>query len=138
MCEIDKNIIGLLRHDMVVDITTRGRKTSLARRIEIWAHYLQGRIFLASRPGHRSWYANLIDNPEFTFHIKESETIDIPAIANPILAKENRRLALEIIQDGTEFQERKNMVIEDWVSGSCIVEVFLTPNNPNELSETFS
>ncbi|SVB38141.1 uncharacterized protein METZ01_LOCUS190995, partial [marine metagenome] len=69
MCEIDKNIIGLLRHDMVVDITTRGRKTSLARRIEIWAHYLQGRILLASRPGHRSWYANLIDNPEFTFHI---------------------------------------------------------------------
>ena len=137
MCEIDKNIIGLLRHDMVVDITTRGRKTSLARRIEIWAHYLQGRIFLASRPGRRSWYANLIDNPEFTFHIKEIKTIDIPAIANPILEKENRHLALEIIQGGTEFQERKNMVIEDWVSGSCIEEVLLKPNYTEELPKIF-
>ena len=137
MCEIEKNIIGLLQHDMVVDITTRGRKTSLARRIEIWAHYLQGRIFLASRPGRRSWYANLIDNPEFTFHIKEIKTIDIPAIANPILEKENRHLALEIIQGGTEFQERKNMVIEDWVSGSCIVEVFLKPNYTEELPKIF-
>ncbi len=137
MCEIDKNIIGLLRHDMVVDITTRGRKTSLARRIEIWAHYLQGRNFLASRPGRRSWYANLIDNPEFTFHIKEIKTIDIPAIANPIFEKENRHLALEIIQGGTEFQERKNMVIEDWVSGSCIVEVFLKPNYTEELPKIF-
>ena len=137
MCEIDKNIIGWLRHDMVVDITTRGRKTSLARRIEIWAHYLQGRIFLASRPGRRSWYANLIDNPEFTFHIKEIKTIDIPAIANPILEKENRHLALEIIQGGTEFQERKNMVIEDWVSGSCIVEGFLKPNYTEELPKIF-
>ena len=137
MCEIDKNIIGWLRHDMVVDITTRGRKTSLARRIEIWAHYLQGRIFLASRPGRRSWYANLIDNPEFTFHIKEIKTIDIPAIANPIFEKENRHLALEIIQGGTEFQERKNMVIEDWVSGSCIVEVFLKPNYTEELPKIF-
>ena len=137
MCEIDKNIIGLLRHDMVVDITTRGRKTSLARRIEIWAHYLQGRIFLASRPGRRSWYANLIDNPEFTFHIKEIESIDIPAIANPILEKETRHLVLEIIQGGTEFQERKNMVIEDWVSGSCIVEVFLKPNYTEELPKIF-
>ena len=137
MCEIDKNIIGLLRHDMVVDITTRGRKTSLARRIEIWAHYLQGRIFLASRPGLRSWYANLIDNPEFTFHIKGIKTIDIPAIANPIFEKENRPLALEIIQGGTEFQERKNMVIEDWVSGSCIVEVFLKPNNTEKLPKIY-
>ena len=137
MCEIDKNIIGLLRHDMGVDITTRGRKTSLARRIEIWAHYLQGRIFLASRPGRRSWYANLIDNPEFTIHIKEIKTINIPAIANPILEKENRHLALEIIQGGTEFQERKNMVIEDWVSGSCIVEVFLKPNYTDELPTIF-
>ena len=137
MCEIDRNIIGLLRHDMVVDITTRGRKTSLARRIEIWAHYLQGRIFLASRPGRRSWYANLIDNPEFTFHIKEIEMIDIPAIANPILEKENRHIALEIIQGGTEFPERKNMVIEDWVSGSCMVEVFLKPNYTEELPKIF-
>ena len=42
---IDKNISDLLQPDMVVDITTRGRKTGLPRRIEIWAHYLEGRIF---------------------------------------------------------------------------------------------
>ena len=138
MCEFVTNITGLLQHDMVVDITTQGRKTGLTRRIEIWAHYLQDRIFLASRPGRRSWYANLINNPEFIFHIKEIETIDVPATATPLLEKDDRYLALKIIQSGTEFQERKNMVIEDWVLKSCIVEVFLTPNYANELPETFS
>ena len=63
--------------------------------------------------------------------------IDIPAIANPILEKENRHIALEIIQGGTEFPERKNMVIEDWVSGSCMVEVFLKPNYTEELPKIF-
>ena len=87
---IDKNISDLLQPDMVVDITTRGRKTGLPRRIEIWAHYLEGRIFLASRPGRRSWHANLIEHPEFIFHVKEIQKVDILAKANPLFEKYDR------------------------------------------------
>ena len=56
----------------VIDITTLGRKTGQPRRKEIWFHNLDGEIFISGRPGTRSWYANLVAHPEFTFHLKES------------------------------------------------------------------
>ena len=135
---INENISDLLQPDMVVDITTRGRKTGMPRRIEIWAHYLEGRIFLASRPGRRSWHANLIEHPEFIFHVKEIQKVDILAKANPLFEKYDRYQALKLIKNETRFQERINMVTEDWILGSCIVEVFLTSTYTEKLPETFS
>ena len=68
-----------LETDRVIDITTIGRKSGEPRRKEIWFHNLDGRLFIAGTPGKRGWYANLVANPEFTFHLKRSVQADLQA-----------------------------------------------------------
>ena len=80
-----------LERDELVDITTIGRKSGQPRRIEIGLRYYQDKVYLAGRPGSRSWYANLVANPEFTFHVKQSHQADLPARAAPILDEARRR-----------------------------------------------
>ena len=70
---MNEQIVQALKQDRVIDITTTGRKTGQHRRIEIWFHNLADRIFITGMPGRRrSWYANLVANPDFIFHLKES------------------------------------------------------------------
>ena len=75
----------------VCDITTRGRKTGAARRIEIRLHNIGGRLYLSGQPGTRSWYANLMAHPEFTIHLKRDVQADIPARAVPVRDPADRR-----------------------------------------------
>ena len=71
--------------DQVIDITTTGRKSGEQRRIEIWYHRLGDRYYITGAPGQpRSWYANLVAQPAFTFHLKRSATADLAATARPI------------------------------------------------------
>src|SRR5450755_3680783 len=71
-----------LASDRVIDIITTGRQTGEPRRIEIWFHRVDGRYYTTGAPGRpRSWYANLVANSVFTFHLKESATADLPATA---------------------------------------------------------
>lgn len=108
-----------LARDRVIDITTIGRKTRTARRTEIWFHNLDGRIFISGLPGRRSWYANMLANPVFTFHLKQSVRLDLAARARPITDKKERRLVLEkLLQRQGSLRE-----LESWVSGSPLVEV---------------
>ena len=81
-----------LAADRVIDITTTGRKTGQARRIEIWYHRVDGRIYITGTPGARGWYANLLDQPDFTFHLKESVQADLRARAMPVLGAEKVRV----------------------------------------------
>jgi deazaflavin-dependent oxidoreductase (nitroreductase family) len=74
-----------LASDRVIDIITTGRQTGEPRRIEIWFHRVDGRYYITGTPGRpRSWYANLVANSAFTFHLKESATADLPATARPV------------------------------------------------------
>ena len=65
-------------------VTTTGRTSGQPRRIEIWYHRVDGRIYITGTPGPRAWYANLLATPDFTFHIKQSAQADLPARATPI------------------------------------------------------
>ncbi len=85
-----------LASDRVIDITTTGRKTGEARRIEIWYHRIDGRLYITGTPGARSWYANLVATPDFTFHLKESAQADLPARATPIEGAEKARVLAAI------------------------------------------
>ena len=85
--QVDSNYKGQF---LIIDITTTGRKTGEVRRIEIWFHNLDGRLFITGTPGKRSWYANLVAHPEFTFHLKEGVTADLPAHATPADGKRRR------------------------------------------------
>ncbi|KPK07459.1 MAG: hypothetical protein AMJ56_13280 [Anaerolineae bacterium SG8_19] len=110
-----------LQTDSLIDITTTGRMTGQSHRIEIAFHYLDQDIYISGMPGRRDWYANLVANPEFTLHLKQSIQADIPAIATPILDEAQRRKVLaNIIQKWGRQNE-----LESFVKNSPLVEVQL-------------
>ena len=82
---MDTAVAKALTTDNIIDITTTGRKTGQLRRIEIRFDNLGGELVITGMPGtRRSWYANMVAHPEFTFHLKERTHADIPAKATPI------------------------------------------------------
>jgi len=97
MAHVTSSIDQALANDRVIDITTIGRKTGDARRIEIWFHRIDGRLYITGTPGARSWYANLVANPDFTFHLKESTEADLPARATPVEGAEKQRVLAAIV-----------------------------------------
>jgi len=110
-----------LHTDMVIDITTIGRHSGQARRIEIWFHNLAGQLYITGLPGKRDWYANMVAEPNFTFHLKDSLQTDIPARARPIHAEaERRRVMAQII---AKLGGERDLAA--WVAGSPLVEVTL-------------
>lgn len=80
-----------LAKDRTIDITTTGRGSGLPHRIETWFYRVDDRFYLTGSPGKRDWYANLLTNPDFTFHLKQSVAADLPARAAPITAPDERR-----------------------------------------------
>ena len=55
---MDDAVRKALETDLVIDITTKGRKTGQPRRKEIWFHYLgEGEVYITGSPGKRGWYA---------------------------------------------------------------------------------
>ncbi len=91
----DPEIARALETDLTIDITTTGRRTGRARRIEIWFVNVDGRIFITGTPGRRDWLANLLAEPRFTFHLKESTTADLDAEARLVDDEPTRRRVLE-------------------------------------------
>lgn len=91
---LDERITRALSRGHTIDITTTGRRTGLARRIETVFHNIDGRIVLSGLPGPRSWYANLLADPRFTFHLKGAVKADLPASARAILEPEERRAVM--------------------------------------------
>ena len=110
-----------LAHDRTVDITTIGRRSGQPRRMEIWFHNLDGRIYLSGLPGRRSWYANVVAHPDFVFHLKETAQADIPARAHPITDAAERRRVLSGLLAGLGREGE----LEAWVDRSPLIEVEL-------------
>ena len=123
---MDDNITNALRVDMVVDITTTGCRTGEPRRIEIWAHSIDGRILMAGAPGTRSWYANMLADPKVTLHLKDDVKADLPATARAVTDDAERRELLTAIKNASRFNQRRTMDVEAWVRGSCLVELALS------------
>lgn len=113
------DITSALQSDLTIDITTTGRSSGLPRRIEIWFHNIDGRIYITGMPGSRDWYANLLADPTFTFHLKESIEADLPAVARAITDVDERRGVLAVLLDRLGYRDR----IESWMARSPLVEV---------------
>src|SRR5262245_26233695 len=88
---MDEAVQRALANDRTIDITTTGRNSGQPRRTELWMYRHDGRVFLSGSPGTRDWYANLLVDPEFTFHLKGSVQADLPARARPITDEPERR-----------------------------------------------
>lgn len=106
--------------ERIIDITTLGRRTGLPRRIEIFFYRAAGATYLCSGANGTAtdWHANLLANPDFTFHLKNGIRADLPAQATPVTDPAERQAVLaEIVADlnqphdpGTIRPSR----LEDW------------------------
>ena len=119
MAELSEEVRGAIESDRLIDITTTGRSTGEARRTEIWFHNVDGHLYITGRPGRRSWFANLLANPDFTFHFERERPANLPARARPILEDGERRTVLGAIvrrMDGAQN-------LDQWLRGSPLIEV---------------
>src|SRR4051794_15818424 len=112
-------IQNALAEDRTIDITTMGRKSNRSHRMETWLFRANGKHFLTGSPGRRDWYANLLATPEFTLHLKQSATADLPARATPITNEAERRaIFTEILSDLDALPD-----LDAWMSGSPLMEI---------------
>ena len=88
---LSADVQAALEADMTIDITTTGRKSGKPRRIEIWFLNVDGTIYITGTPGPRDWYANLLSDPQLTFHLKESTTADLEANASVVTDRDERK-----------------------------------------------
>jgi hypothetical protein len=87
--------------------------------MEIWFHDVGGRIYISGLPGRRGWYANLLAQPEFVFHLKETVEADIRARARPVTSLSERETVLRDLLAGIGRGE----ALAAWVEDSPLVEV---------------
>jgi deazaflavin-dependent oxidoreductase (nitroreductase family) len=92
---MDERISRALSRGHTIDITTIGRQSGEARRIELVFHNIDGHVIISGLPGRRDWYANLVANPRLTFHLKGAVKADLPATARPIVEPAERRTVMQ-------------------------------------------
>jgi deazaflavin-dependent oxidoreductase (nitroreductase family) len=117
---MDEAVRAALARDRTIDITTTGRRSGLPRRVEMWFHTLDGRVYITGSPGKRDWYANLLAHPQFTFHLKQSVVADLPARATPITAAPARRALFARLLPRLG---RPAGDVDTWTAGSPLVAV---------------
>jgi deazaflavin-dependent oxidoreductase (nitroreductase family) len=116
---MDQQVQDALRTGHTIDITTVGRRSGAPSRIEIAFQNIDGRVYISGFPGKRDWYANLLANPAFTFHLKQAVHADLPARARPITdAAERRAVFIPFLANWNRSEE-----IERWMTDSPLVEV---------------
>ena len=105
-------IEAALERGHTIDITTKGRKSGEARRLEIVFHNIGGRIYISGTPypGKRKWLLNLEADPHFTFHLKGRTRADLPAVARVIDDETERREILPHIARAWKRNDLDRMV----------------------------
>ena len=116
---MEERVREALTRDRTIDITTTGRGSGQPRRIETWFYRVDDQIYLTGSPGRRDWYANLLANPEFTFHLKQSVSADLSAQAAPITDPDGRReIFTRILSDLGGTRD-----LEAWLAGSPLMAI---------------
>ena len=92
------DIRAALHSSQVIDLTTTGRRTGQLRRIEIFLHSDDGRLFITGMPRAdrtRDWIHNIGADPHVVLHLKRSVVADVPATARVVTDPVERRPLIE-------------------------------------------
>jgi deazaflavin-dependent oxidoreductase (nitroreductase family) len=122
---LDERVREALAHGHTIDITTTGRRTGIARRIEIVFHNIDGRIFITGMPRRqtRAWLHNLRADPRLTIHLKGAVQADLPATAREITDESERRAVFDWVvehawrQNDPAMMTRFSPLVEVQVEG---------------------
>ena len=120
---MDDPVRTALSRGGTIDITTTGRATGKARRIEIVFHRIDGRMWISGQPSprRRSWLANLAEDPRMTVHLKGPIAVaDLPATARVVDDPAERRTILERVARAWNRTDVDRMVAQ-----SPLIEVIL-------------
>jgi deazaflavin-dependent oxidoreductase (nitroreductase family) len=120
---MDENIKRALARGLTCDITTIGRSSGQPRRIEIWYCVVDERVYITGTPGPRDWYANLLAQPRFVFHLKQGVHADLPARAIPITNEDERRQIIGAVMRSNSWFRSQNYDLGAWVASSPLVAV---------------
>jgi deazaflavin-dependent oxidoreductase (nitroreductase family) len=97
---MDDNVRAALGTSQVIDLTTTGRRSGEARRIEIYLHSIDGRLVISGMPAEgrtRAWLQNVTANPAVTIHLKKGISADLAGTARVVADPAERRLLLESV-----------------------------------------
>ena len=95
---MDDALRTALHHSQVIDLTTTGRRSGRPRRVEIFLHADDGRLFITGMPRTdrtRDWIFNIRTDPRVVVHLKRTVSADIPATAREVPDREERRPYIE-------------------------------------------
>jgi deazaflavin-dependent oxidoreductase (nitroreductase family) len=84
---MDSAIVTALGKSQVIDLTTTGRKSGEARRIEIFLHNLDGKLVISGMPNpdrSRAWLLNVAADPAVILHLKQGLAADVPGTARVV------------------------------------------------------
>tara|TARA_B100000686_G_C16694637_1_gene919735 strand:- start:281 stop:661 length:381 start_codon:yes stop_codon:yes gene_type:complete len=106
---LDQNALNAIQKDRLIDITTIGRRSGKSYRKEVLLRQLDGQPYLSHTAGPRDWAANLLANPSFTYHLKESINLDLPARATEITDTDQKRIIIKSLLE----KEVSEPLVED-------------------------
>jgi deazaflavin-dependent oxidoreductase (nitroreductase family) len=95
---VSDTIRAALSRSQVIDLTTKGRRTGRLRRIEIFLHHDDGRLFITGMPSAdrtRDWIHNIRADPHVVLHLKQTVVADVPATARVVDDPDERRPLIE-------------------------------------------
>ena len=95
---MDDAVRSALGRSQIIDLTTIGRRSGEHRRIEIFLHSLDGRLFISGTPvpgRTRAWIHNVAADPHVTVHLKGGTVADVPATARVVTDPAERRPLIE-------------------------------------------
>lgn len=92
------DVVRALRQSQIIDLTTTGRRTGSPRRIEIFLHSEDGRLYITGMPRAdrtRDWIHNVNADPRVVIHLKQTVVADVPARARVVSDPDERRPLIE-------------------------------------------
>ena len=114
------------------ELSTIGRRSGRARRIEIWYVVVDAQIILTGTPGSRHWLANLRGHREAVLHLREPVS-DVQVVADELMDPAVRRHVVEQAWELQPWYAAQPYSVDDWVRGSPMVA--LTPLPDDESTE---
>lgn len=105
-----------------IDITTTGRRTGQARRIELNAHWIDERLWLSGLASRRkrAWIVNLAADPRMTFHLKGQTRADLAATGRVVTDPVERAAVIPAV--AAAWGRRDVAAMVEWAP---LVEVIL-------------
>ncbi len=114
-----EQVITELTAIRTVYLTTNGRRTGLASRVEIWWFHVDGRFVITGTPGKRDWYANVLSDSNVVIHTTIG---DFEARAQTIHDHSFRR---RVFTDSEVGWYRTQSDLERLVADAPMIEILL-------------